>query len=146
MRRLVLYLLLFTLITPSIAMAKHRHKEVWYQEHLAALLGGMMEYSPPEDNVRIDVLTDTEAIEVDFANKWAEGIGQALYYAVLSGERPCVALIVEKEKEYGFVRRVINTRNGLWIDLKIYVITYKSIPIPDDIKRLRYISIIHVND
>lgn len=32
------------------------------------------------DNTRVDCMTDTLAVEFDFANKWAECIGQALYY------------------------------------------------------------------
>lgn len=32
------------------------------------------------DNTRVDCMTDTLAVEFDLANKWAECIGQALYY------------------------------------------------------------------
>ena len=34
------------------------------------------------DGTRCDILTDTHAIEVDFADKWAEAIGQSLNYAM----------------------------------------------------------------
>ncbi len=37
-------------------------------------------------------------------------------------------------------------RDGLWIDIKLYVITYKGIKIPEDMKGIYYLSIIHVTD
>ena len=46
------------------------------------------------DGTRCDILTATHAIEVDFAKKWAEAIGQSLHYALHTGKRPAVALIV----------------------------------------------------
>lgn len=47
------------------------------------------------DGTRVDILTPTHAIEVDWADKWAEGIGQALYYAALTDREPMVLLLVE---------------------------------------------------
>ena len=34
------------------------------------------------DGARCDILTETHAIEVDFADKWAEAFGQSLNYAM----------------------------------------------------------------
>ena len=39
------------------------------------------------DGTRCDILTDTHAIEVDFADKWAEAIGQSLKYATQTGKK-----------------------------------------------------------
>ncbi len=86
-------------MVPSIALGAHRHVEAWYQNEAAAMLGGITEYRPKQDNVRVDILTRDEAIEVDFAQKWAESIGQALYYAVLTKRRPAVMIIVEQAKD-----------------------------------------------
>ena len=49
------------------------------------------------DRSRIDCLSGSYAIEVEFARKWAEGAGQALYYAQMTGRAPAVALIVGTE-------------------------------------------------
>lgn len=35
-----------------------------------------------EDGCRVDLLSQTEAIEVDWARKWCEAVGQSLYYAI----------------------------------------------------------------
>lgn len=45
------------------------------------------------DNVRVDIETRYYAIEVDFSRKWAEAVGQSLYYAHLTGKRPGIVLI-----------------------------------------------------
>lgn len=146
MKRLVAYLLIVLFLMPGIAYAKYRHVEAWYQNKAATIVGGITEYRPKQDNVRVDILTKDEAIEVDFARKWAESIGQALYYAVLTKRRPAVMIIVEEAKEWRYVRRVMGVRDGLWIDIKLYVITYKGIKIPEDMKGIYYLSIIHVTD
>ena len=39
------------------------------------------------DGTRCDILTDTHAIEVDFANKWAQAIGQSLNHAMQTGKK-----------------------------------------------------------
>jgi hypothetical protein len=49
----------------------------------------------------LNCLTDNYAIEVDWAKKWAEGIGQSLYYAEMTNKKPAVALIVgEQDQRY----------------------------------------------
>ena len=45
------------------------------------------------DGTRCDILTDTHAIEVDFADKWAEAIGQSLNYAMQTGKKAGIVLV-----------------------------------------------------
>jgi len=70
-----------------------KHKEKYYQTQLCNELGGAMEQSLL-DRSRVDCLTDEYAIEVDFAKKWAESVGQSLYYALMTEKKPAVGLIV----------------------------------------------------
>lgn len=42
---------------------------------------------------RIDVMTDDEAIEIDWPHKWHEGLGQALHYSDATGKKATLALI-----------------------------------------------------
>jgi hypothetical protein len=60
--------------------------------------GGEAEVVFP-DRTRCDCLTDENAIEFDFGAKWAEAIGQALYYSIQTGKRAGVVLILEKESD-----------------------------------------------
>lgn len=58
------------------------------------------------DSTRVDLLSDTYAIEVDWSYKWAECIGQALYYAEVTGRKPaCLLLVKDMGQESRFVYR-----------------------------------------
>ena len=91
-----LILLFITVIIVSVFMGcteKKKYKEKYYQTLLCDDLNGVMEQSLL-DRTRIDCLTDEYAIEVDFSKKWAESVGQSLYYAEMTGKKPGVGLIV----------------------------------------------------
>ncbi len=45
------------------------------------------------DRGRVDVMTDTYAIEIDFLKKWHEGLGQAIHYGDESSRIGVLALI-----------------------------------------------------
>jgi len=81
-----------------------KHNERYYQTKLCNNLDGDMEYTL-KDRTRVDCLTDEYAIEVDFAKKWAESIGQSLYYAEMTGKKPAIGLIVG-EKDTRYLRRL----------------------------------------
>ena len=49
--------------------------------------GGQLEVRL-EDATRVDLLTDTHAIEIEHAQNWKEAIGQALHYARLTDNKP----------------------------------------------------------
>lgn len=69
------------------------------------------------DNTRVDCLTKDYAIEFDFAKKWAESIGQSLYYAKMTGKKPAVVLILTDITDYKYVKRVERLDNGIKIFL-----------------------------
>ena len=95
-----------------------KHTEKYYQQKFCKVVGGKMEVRL-KDRTRVDCLTNEYAIEVDFAKKWAEGIGQSLYYALMTAKKPAVALIVgEKDKRY--LKRLKKVANKL--NIKIFLI------------------------
>lgn len=75
---------------------------------------GYKEFVLP-DKTRIDCLTDEYAIEYDYAKKWAESIGQALYYSKKTGKKPAVALILEKSTDTKYVKRVREAASNITI-------------------------------
>ena len=77
---------------------KHNHYESSYQHAWCSAHNGIEEYENA-DKTRVDCLTETNAVEFDFANKWAESVGQALYYGIKTGLRPKVVLILEHPKK-----------------------------------------------
>lgn len=63
------------------------------------------------DLSRIDLLTPEYAIEVDWAPKWAEAVGQCLYYEILCDQKglerkPAIVLLIkDKQKEARYIYR-----------------------------------------
>ena len=96
----LIFVLLGSLILTHLAEAKHLNTEKFYQTIHCNQLGGQMEVIMP-DRSRCDCLTETYAIEHDFANspKMYEGVSQALLYSAHTGKKPGLALIVEDKKD-----------------------------------------------
>ena len=107
-----IYFILILLLIPLIVFAypftydtcnlgythiHHDHNEKSYQKAWCDAHNGIMEYKN-DDFTRIDCLTDKHAVEFDFANKWAESIGQALHYGLMTGKKPKVVLILDNPK------------------------------------------------
>lgn len=80
-----------------------KHPERYYQNRHCKQLNGITEYRI--HNVRVDCLTNEYAIEYDFANKFYEGISQALYYSQLTERIGKLVLIEENKEEKHFVDR-----------------------------------------
>lgn len=78
---------IFTL--PAHALPEKHYQEQWCQQQ-----GGQAEVVL-DDKTRADCITATHAIEFDFGKKWAEAIGQALYYSLQTGKRAGVVLIID---------------------------------------------------
>ena len=110
----VIYILV--LLTLSLS-AKHLHVEKVYQEYFCNKFGGIMEYRL-KDRTRVDCLLKEYAVEVDFAQKWAESIGQSLYYANQTSRKAAVLLIMEDEiKDQKFLNRLENVSKKQDIDI-----------------------------
>ena len=111
----VLLILSIFFITSNVFAAtnksssSHLHKEAEYQHAWCCAHRGIEEYKNP-DFTRVDCLTDTHAVEFDFAKKWAESVGQALYYQLMTGKRAKVVLILEEPQSqmvyYNRVKRL----------------------------------------
>ena len=69
------------------------------------------------DMTRVDCLAKDYAIEFDFAKKWAESIGQSLYYSKMTGKKPAVVLFLTSLTDYKFVKRVERLDNGVKVFL-----------------------------
>ena len=94
-----------------VGLRKHAVVEVDWAKRIAAALekqlGTVSVEERLRDGTRVDIMTDKYAIEVDWAPKWAEGIGQALYYAACTDRQPCVLLLCENIGHKRFVSRTV---------------------------------------
>ena len=113
----VIIFLAIAINLPTPAWAGHAHPERWYQERWCAERAGRAEVRLA-DRTRVDCLTETHAVEVDFARKLYEGIGQSLHYAILTGKRAGVLLILESPGDEIYWQRLqeIIRHHGLEID------------------------------
>ncbi len=112
--KLTLILLVFIPIT---CQAAAKHPEKWYQQKWCKEHGGKAEVRLP-DGTRCDCIIETHSIEFDFGKKWAESIGQSLYYSLQTGKKAGVVLIVEDPGDYKYWLRLNSTieHHGLKID------------------------------
>ncbi len=135
-KTLLIFLILF-LCSASFASEPKNHKyfekdyqKVWCDKHC-----GSIEVILP-DRTRVDCVTATHAIEFDFAPKWAESIGQALYYGEVLQKQPGIVLIIENlEKDQKYINRVktVAVKNGITLWLMY----------PEDMKNTEALSKIH---
>lgn len=97
--------------------------ERWYQELWCPEHYGEVEVRLA-DNTRVDCLTEDYAIEFDFANKWAEAIGQAQHYAAMTDRRPGIVLIIEdEERDQRHIKRLQQTLDNICPDVKLWLMT-----------------------
>lgn len=71
---------------------KANDPEVKWSKSLSKKLNGETEISIPYG--RIDIVTKSNAIEVEFLDKWHEGIGQSLHYAKETHKIATLAIIM----------------------------------------------------
>jgi hypothetical protein len=90
----LLFAITFTIILLSPALAQNVNENV----HQARLCAELQTEVTVGGQMRADCISDTHAIEIDFAQKWKEGIGQALAYGVATGLRPGLVLVCERSE------------------------------------------------
>lgn len=114
---------LLCLITASSGFCEERkHPEKYYQSLWCAEQKGISEVIM-SDNSRLDCLTETYAVEFDFADKWAEAIGQSLLYGANTGKQSAIALIMEDPvKDLKYLSRLITTIIHHKLQIKLFII------------------------
>lgn len=123
---LILFVILFQLSAICVEPKKHVYPEKDYQKCWCDANNGLLEVVLP-DKARIDCMTNKYAMEVDFAPKWAESIGQSLYYGAATGKQPAILLIIENpEKEQRYLDRILKIAPVH--NIEVFTIT------PDDVK------------
>lgn len=74
------------------------------------------------DRTRVDCLTETHAIEYDFANKWAEAVGQSLYYAFQTNKKAGIVLIYKKPEDVRYYHRLMSVITANKLDIDVWII------------------------
>lgn len=118
--------LIASLLLPALAFAGTLHPERAYQEAWCARNNGVTEYVLSGGS-RVDCLTDEYAVEVDFAHKWQEAIGQSLYYARKTERKPGIVLIMEAPEDQRYLGRLFYTIRERGEFIKVWVIKPEDI-------------------
>jgi hypothetical protein len=120
---ILIWLALCVLLLHSLAESAPRlHLEKEYQKRWCAENEGRTEVVL-DDRTRVDCLTDTHAIEFDFADEWAQAVGQARLYAVKTRKKPGIVLIIESDEEFRFLWRLLKSIQGDRKQWSVWVVT-----------------------
>ncbi|TWX67907.1 hypothetical protein ESZ36_11515 [Colwellia demingiae] len=132
-RVLVVSLKLFAVIaflsTASLAQAKSAKPAKlgkWHEaDFVDAYCKGEIEYVLA-DRTRVDCLTATHAIEYDWGKKWAESLGQALFYSAMTGKKAGIVLIVNPRTKDRFLKRLNKAISDNNLDVDVWTITNRK--------------------
>ncbi len=81
------------------------------------------------DGTRCDGVTDSHAIEVEFARKWAVPIGQSLFYALQINKRAGIVLIVKNADERRFLIRLNSVIFANKLPIDVWTVGKGRVPI-----------------
>lgn len=83
------------------------------------------------DGTRVDILTKNWAVEVDWASKWTEAIGQCQWYAANTERTPGVCLLVKDfATESHYIYRCKTVCENL--DIHLWLVDTKKCEVIDD--------------
>ncbi|GAA4648275.1 hypothetical protein GCM10023116_05420 [Kistimonas scapharcae] len=93
-----LFFLMQNLHSPAAYASGVGKYESWYQDVWCEGYDGQTEVEQ-DDGTRVDCLTSNHAIEMEFARKWPEAIGQSLHYSLKTGRNAGIVLILQKPSD-----------------------------------------------
>jgi hypothetical protein len=127
MKSLLYWIFPVLMFFPGYSLAQW-HNEKYYQTVIATQMEGKAEVSFP-DRIRVDIITKNYAIEVEFADKWYQAVGQSLYYGIKTGLLPAIVLIMKKDVDTLYLNRLRQV--AALHKIKIFTIDYYSLKITE---------------
>ncbi|MGD9016489.1 MAG: hypothetical protein PVH30_03825 [Desulfobacterales bacterium] len=73
-------------------------------------------------NIRCECLTDTHAVKFNEASRWAEAIGDALYYSAVTGRKAGIVLIMNADSDRRYRHRLDDAINGNGLAIDVWEI------------------------
>lgn len=114
MKKITVLIIILLLPATARAFPEKHYQDKWCSEH-----GGQTEVVFP-DKTRADCVTDTHAVEFDFGKKWAESLGQALYYSIQTGKRAGIVLILKRPSDRKYLVRLNSTIQHLNLPIDVW--------------------------
>jgi hypothetical protein len=100
-----------------------------HADFIQTLIGGEREFSV--ESGRIDLLTDEYAFEVEWANKWKDAIGQAVWYGLQTNKKPGIILLLKSKEDYKYYIQLNSALTYANLNERIVVFLY-----PNDFREL----------
>lgn len=123
---MIRFFALFLIVLPTLVFAEKAQKEAFYNDLWCSEWQGETEVLTQMDT-RIDCLLELQAVETDFDEKWAEGLGQALHYSAMTGKKAAVLLIMKNHDGSDRSRFETRLRRTIEIlDLEVDVFTIET--------------------
>jgi len=118
-------LLISTLLISGCNEKEHVQKkwhEADYQNKWCAQQNGQAEQRL-SDKTRCDCITSTHAVEVDFAKKWAEAIGQSIHYARLTHKKAGILLIINTKSDRKNYQKLMDNIHYYQLPIHVWTIS-----------------------
>ena len=112
----LVFFIFFFAVLPADAK---KENEAWYQAVWCESLGGEPEYRL-DDRSRVDCLTPDYAVEMDFASKWREAIGQALHYARKTNREAGIVLVLKQSTDQLYFNELHKTLEYYQLPVKLW--------------------------
>lgn len=100
---------------------KHLRSEKFYQDSWCLEQGGITGVYLPDGTI-VDCVTGSNAVEVDFASKFYEAIGQSLHYSTQTGKKAGILLIIESPRDEIYHERLKHVIEQFELPIEVYVI------------------------
>ena len=97
----------FIILQLCLSLTCYAQYESDYVREIVKHLGGEREVSVTSG--RVDILNETHTIEVEFANKWKNSIGQSLWYSQQTEKMPGIVLILKSKYDYKYYIQLNST-------------------------------------
>ena len=101
-----------------------KKNEAYYRDQWANANKARIEVRLP-DGTRCDAVTSSHAVEVEWAHKWYQGFGQALWYGFQLNKKPGIVMILRTEADRKYVYRIQSLAAHHKVDLKVWIIEPK---------------------
>jgi hypothetical protein len=93
------YIIFLILMVPVSCFATGYQPSGEYKTKWCSDNGGKVDYVHEDDASKVACIRDRYVIDVAHVGKWKEAVGQALFFSVITGKKPGVALIVPDTTE-----------------------------------------------
>jgi hypothetical protein len=113
--------ILASLLTSNVVHAKREHPENFYQKQWCQEHNGELEVTM-KDGTRCDCVTETHAVEVDFADNWYAAVGQSTHYSIQTGKPAGIVLILESPDDKRHLDRLINLVDKSALSINVWTV------------------------